>query len=144
MVKMLHEVRVNATPAKVFAALTTSEGLRAWWTGDSVAEPRVGSIAIFGFSNRATVFRMRVSELVANERVGWECLGDAEEWRGTKLAWDITPEKKKAATVRLVHGGWKNTEGWYAVCNTTWGALMHRLRDHLEGHAPGPIFKGFI
>jgi uncharacterized protein YndB with AHSA1/START domain len=79
---MCHRIQVNASPQAVFGALTTAEGLRGWWTGDSVAEPLVRSVAEIGFSNRATVFRMEIEELVPARRVVWRCKGDVDEWVG--------------------------------------------------------------
>ena len=55
MADLHHKIEIEASPEKVYEAITTAEGLRSWWTGDSVAEPRVGSIAEFGFFNRETV-----------------------------------------------------------------------------------------
>jgi len=35
MVDILHRVGITATPDKVYEALTTVEGLAAWWTTDT-------------------------------------------------------------------------------------------------------------
>ena len=64
MPNILHQIKINATPEHVFDLLVSSEGLRSWWTHDVDAEPVEGSMAIFGFNERATVFRMRIDELV--------------------------------------------------------------------------------
>lgn len=140
MADALHQIQIEATPERVFAAITTSAGLRGWWTDDSVAEPRVGSTAEFGFGNRATVFRMRIAELKPNARVVWECLGDVDEWNGTRLTWNLAGQEAKT-DVRFTHGSWRSIDGWFALCNTTWGELMHRLKNHVEGKAPGPLFR---
>ncbi|MBI3635651.1 MAG: SRPBCC domain-containing protein [Candidatus Rokubacteria bacterium] len=134
-----HEIAIQATPQTVYDALTTTPGLGGWWTSDSSAEPRVGSIATFGFGRRSTVFRMRVDELVPGRRIVWQCLGDVDEWKDTRLTWDIAPDSG-GVKLKFVHGGWRSTDGWLAPCNSTWGALMHRLRDYAEGRNPGPHF----
>ena len=141
MADMLHQIQIKATPEKVYEALTTHTGLRSWWTSDSVAKPEVGSIAEFGFNNRATVFRMRVAELKPNQRVVWECLGDLDEWIGTRLVWELRPNNN-FTELRFAHANWRSTEGWFATCNSTWGELMHRLKNYAEGKAPGPHFQG--
>jgi hypothetical protein len=28
-----------------------------------------------------------------------------------------------------------------ATCNSTWGELMYRLKDHVEGRNPGPHWR---
>lgn len=135
-----HEVEINASPEKVYDAITTQKGLRSWWTGDSVAEPRVGSVAEFGFYKRAILFRMRIDVLTPGKRVVWACLGDHDEWKGTHLTWDIS-QKDGKSTLRFVHGGWRAASGFSASCNSTWGELMYRLKDYAEGKSPGPHWK---
>ena len=66
-----HEIEIEAPPAEVYEALTTSEGLRGWWTSDSQAEPTVGSVAEFGFFNRQTIFRMQIDKLRPRKRIVW-------------------------------------------------------------------------
>lgn len=137
MPEMYHEIQVQAPPEKVYQAIATREGLRSWWTSDTVAEPRVGSVAEFGFHSRAGVFRMRVEELQPGRRVVWACLGDPDEWRGTRLTWELSA-KNGGTLLRFVHAGWCSTGGIFATCNSTWGELMYRLKNYAEGKAPGP------
>jgi uncharacterized protein YndB with AHSA1/START domain len=139
MAEMLHEIQIEAFPDKVFKALTTEEGLKSWWTADTEAKPRVGGVAVFGFFNRSIVFKMRIDRLEPDKLIKWTCEGDWEEWIGTKLQFDL--ELGDGGTlVRFSHSGWRSTEGVFAKCNTTWGALMVRLKDYCEGKTPGPFF----
>jgi uncharacterized protein YndB with AHSA1/START domain len=141
MSEMLHQIEIEAPPERVFEGLATGAGLQGWWTGDAVAEPNAGSVVELGFYGRSTVFHMRVDELVPGKTVRWTCVGDAEEWAGTHLRWDLK-ETDMGTEVRFVHGGWTSTDGWFATCNTTWGELMYRLKDWAEGEEPGPHFEG--
>ena len=70
----------------------------------------------------------------------WRCHGAQPEWNGTVLTWDLTPDGK-ATTVRFVHGQWKTFSDYCAMCNSTWGELMYRLKDYLEGKNPGPHWR---
>jgi uncharacterized protein YndB with AHSA1/START domain len=82
MADMIHEIPIQASPEKVYAAIASQEGLRGWWTADSTAEARVGSIARFGFGQAGTGFEMRVDVLEPERRMEWSCLGHNEEWKG--------------------------------------------------------------
>ena len=62
------------------------------------------------------------------------------EWNGTTLSWTITPEDK-GSTLRFTHSGWKSVGDYFAMCNSTWGELMYRLKDYVEGRNPGPHWK---
>ncbi|MHC4459406.1 MAG: SRPBCC family protein [Planctomycetota bacterium] len=140
MADILHNITIEASSEIVFEALTTSEGLKGWWSADSEAEPKVGSLAVFGFFNRTTVLRMRIDELAPPKRVKWTCEGDVDEWVGTELQFDLEPQEEGGTIINFRHGGWQTTEGIFAECNTTWGHLMFRLKAYAEGKNPGPLF----
>ena len=55
MADLRHQITINAAPAKVYEALTTQEGLRAWWTADAATEKKVGGKAEVGFDKRSRV-----------------------------------------------------------------------------------------
>jgi uncharacterized protein YndB with AHSA1/START domain len=83
------------------------------------------------------VFRMTIEELEPGKRVVWRCHGDNPEWIGTVLTWDIVPDGT-ATVPRFSRNGWKSMSEMYAMCNSTWGELMYRMKDFLEGRNPGP------
>jgi len=139
MPDMHHEIEIAAPSKKVYEALTTSEGLRGWWTVDSQAEATVGSVAEFGFFNRETVFRMRIDRLRPRRRIIWTCLDGPEEWKGTVLTWALAPEGE-GTKLHFKHGKWRSNKGAFAHCNSTWGALMYRLKAYAEGKEQGPHF----
>lgn len=138
MSEMLHEIKIAAQPKTVFDALTTTEGLRGWWTRDAEAKPEVGSETFAGFDDRKTVFRLRCEELEPESRVHWRCVGEDKAWEGTHLIWLLTPEGN-GTRLRFTHGGWRGKDDDYAICNSTWGALMFQLRDYAQGQSPGPL-----
>ena len=140
MPDQLHEIDIAAPAAKVYDAIVTEDGLKAWWTDDSTAEPAVGSVARFGFYGGAVYFDMKVTELESPSKVRWQCVGGPPEWMGTTVTWDLGPGDNGAARVRFAHKGWPSTDGAFAKANTTWGTLMQKLKDHVEGKNPGPFF----
>jgi uncharacterized protein YndB with AHSA1/START domain len=140
MADILHKIIIEAPSEKIFEALTTQEGLQNWWAADTEAEPKIGSLAVFGFYNQTTVFKMRINELVPFKKVKWTCEGEVDEWLGTELQFDLEPQDVGDTALSFRHGGWHSTEGVYAHCNTTWGNLMFRLKAYAEGKNPGPLF----
>jgi hypothetical protein len=69
----------------------------------------------------------------------WSCHGDLAEWVGTTLTWELTAGDG-ATIVRFQHAGWKAVDEMYAICNTSWGALMHRLKNYVESGKPDPLW----
>jgi uncharacterized protein YndB with AHSA1/START domain len=140
MADIKHLVPIDATPEKVYAALATAAGLRRWWTADTKADEKVGGEAVFGFEKRGMVFRMTIEKLELGKLVVWRCHGDHPEWDGTTLTWTIAREDN-ATVLRFVQSGWKSVTDFCAGCNSTWGELLYRLKDDLEGKNPGPHWR---
>jgi uncharacterized protein YndB with AHSA1/START domain len=138
MPQMLHEIDIAASPARVYEALTTQKGVRSWWTAGTVMDEHVGGKADFGFDGGAVVFRMKIVELTPGKRVVWACVGgDNPEWKGTRLSWDIS-KAGRGSLLRFTHARWRKASHMFAICNSTWGELVHRLKATCEGARPGP------
>ena len=140
MADLKHQIPIRSTPEKVYEALTTQAALCAWWTADTKIDEKVGGEAVFGFDRRATVFRMNIEKLEPGKRVVWSCHGDNPEWAGTTLTWDLAPQDH-LTMLRFTHSGWKAVTDLYAICNSSLGELIYRLRDYVEGKNPGPHWK---
>lgn len=141
MSDILHRIQINASPAGVYEAITTSEGLKHWWTADSTAEPKVGSEAVLGFHHGTWMLHMRIDELTPDQRVVWTCLGDDPEWKNTKLAFNLKPAANGQTELHFAHTDWQSIDQTYPSCNTTWGYLMFRLKDYAEGKPTEPYFN---
>jgi hypothetical protein len=88
-------------------------------------------------------FHFRVDEQVPGERVLWTGVpgeGMPAEWIGTQIVVSIAKVDGGRTRLRFRHAAWKSADGMYAVCNTTWGELMYRLRDWCEKKGRGPLF----
>jgi uncharacterized protein YndB with AHSA1/START domain len=141
----LHEIPVAAPGTKVYQAWTTAEGLRAWWTADVSVPAAKGGEYVFRFDGGKVAFHFVVEEEVPGERALWrgvEGPGMPDEWVGTKIDVRISAAGEGRTRLQFAHRGWRTAEGFYCVCNTTWGELMYRLRDWCEGHPRGPLFGG--
>jgi uncharacterized protein YndB with AHSA1/START domain len=134
---ILHRLVIRASPAQVYCALTTPDGLAAWWTRDVTAEPTVGSVALFGFNRRDVTFRMFVQELAEAARVRWYCLGGHPEWKDTEIAFALS-QATDGTVVDFAHRGWKSSDGIFAVCNFDWARYLASLKAYLETGAGAP------
>ena len=90
---LMHSVIIEAEPAKVYEAISTSKGLASFWTSDSKAEPKVGSVARFGFGG--PVLEMKVEELKPGRLVRWAAPEGFPEWKGTSVTWEIAPGSRE-------------------------------------------------
>ena len=137
---LVHQVNVKATPETIYKAISTTEGLGAFWTSESKAESKVGSIASFGFGGPTQ--RMRVDELVPGKRVKWTGLADFPNWGDTTVSWDISPAESGETSVTLRHANWPETvsQDDLGSINYTWGLIVERLKQYAETGKPNPLF----
>ena len=104
MADILHRIGATATPDKVYDALTTVDGLAAWWTTDTTGEASPGGTIQFRFGD-AGGFDMKVVDQRPNERVEWVVTDGPDEWVGTHVGFDL--KKEDDYTIVLFHH-----EGW--------------------------------
>jgi len=138
---LFHRIPVAGKKDAVLHAISTTEGLRNWWTSDCDAEPTVGHVNVFRFGPR-TQFHFRVDRHDENG-IHWTCVDGEKvppEWVGTTMAFELRPQDS-GTQIDFAHRGWKRADGDMPMCNTTWGELMYRLKDYVEGNPRGARFS---
>src|SRR6202165_5011518 len=127
---LVHQVNIKATPERIYEAVSTANGLAAFWTSESRAEPRVGSISSFGFGGPTQ--RMRVDELKPGTRVKWTALADFPNWDGTTVTWDISTAEDGETGLLLRHADWPAavSQDDPGSINYTRGLIVQRLKQH--------------
>ncbi len=132
MPEILHTLPIEAKPAKVYRAITEQNGLRAWWTRFTMAEPTVGYVNEFGFGG-AFKFQMRIDDLERDELVQWTCVGGHEEWEGTRIEFKLEPLPDKRGTLlRFAHTDWTSADGVLPQCSYDWAQYLRSLKMYLE------------
>lgn len=131
MNSICHRITVETTPESLYRALSTEEGLSAWWTecrSDSV----VGGTAnfVFGVSAEHKV-EMTILALEKDTKVEWRC--SEGPWKGMGLfRFDVEPDER-GAVLSFTHDGWPELDGFYRHCNSKWGYFFTvSLKNYLE------------
>lgn len=151
MPNIRHELIIGAPAEKVYSAITSQEGLSAWWTPDTTAKAEAGTIARFAFG--PTYFKeMKITELKPSRQVKWICITGADEWIGTNLTFKLEGGDKKTllnshpetgdqvqqsssdnvTLLILQHDDWKDYTPMYAECSYTWGQFLRSLKLFCE------------
>ena len=140
---ILHRIGVeNATPAKVYEALATTEGLAGWWTADTTLQngqagrTPVGSVIQFRFPPVGGM-DMEVIEAVPDKRVSWQVVDGPEEWLGTTVEWDLRLDGDYTI-VLFRHAGWREPVEFMYHCSTKWGSFLMSLKSMVEMGAGAP------
>lgn len=135
MMDILHRVGITAPQDKVFRALTTTEGLAAWWTEDTHGEAMPGGTLEFRFLPGG--FDMKVLEAEANDRVLWEVTDGPEEWIGTQISWDLRTEGD-FTIILFTHRGWRDPVEFMYHCSTKWATFLMSLKAFVETGTGAP------
>jgi uncharacterized protein YndB with AHSA1/START domain len=114
---------VDRAPDQVFDAVND---VRSWWMtridGDNHAVGDEFSYRVPGVH----FCKMRVTELVAGERVVWQVVDnhmgfieDQSEWKGTEIRFELSA-KDGATEVRFTHDGLVPSYQCFDVCRNAW------------------------
>jgi uncharacterized protein YndB with AHSA1/START domain len=130
MPDILHKVGIkSSSPADVYKALATIEGLARWWTSDTSGDSKTGGTLVFRFGEGG--FDMKVLELKPAERVVWQVTGGPDEWLGTTINFDLK-QNGDWTIVLFKHQGWKEPVEFMHHCSTKWAVFLLSLKSRLE------------
>jgi hypothetical protein len=130
MVDILQKVGIKSSSQNdVYKALTTVDGLSAWWTTDTQGESKVGGVLKFRFGNGG--FDMKVLELDPGKHMLWRVVDGPAEWIGTKISFDLRQEGDWTI-ILFKHQGWKEPVEFVHHCSTKWGMFLLSLKSALE------------
>jgi uncharacterized protein YndB with AHSA1/START domain len=130
MPDILHKVGIkSSSPADVYKALATIEGLARWWTSDTSGDSKTGGTLVFRFGEGG--FDMKVLELKPAERVVWQVTDGPDEWLGTTINFDLK-QNGDWTIVLFKHQGWKEPVEFMHHCSTKWAVFLLSLKSRLE------------
>jgi uncharacterized protein YndB with AHSA1/START domain len=126
---IVHSVDIEATPERLYDAITTQLGLAGWWTPQVKAEPKVGALNEFHFVD--TTLKFRVDRLEPDHHVSWSSVQVPSDWEGTQVTFDITPEGN-TVNLRFSHIGFASTGGSFGVTSYSWAQYLRSIKLLLE------------
>lgn len=134
-------IETTAPATAIYDAITTTEGLRSFWTIDADADPREGGELRFGFEAAPVDLTMTVAELVPGELVGWSGIGPWPGWDTTEIAWRVTAGGE-SRTVTFRHDGWADETLDHDLGSVamTWAHVLDALKLYTESGEPAPVF----
>lgn len=131
---ILHRVGIKSSLDEVYKALSTREGLAAWWTTNTQGGSKVGGALQFRFSadgKELGGFDMKVLELQPAKSLLWQVVTGPEEWIGTKISFDLKHEGEYCI-VLFKHQDWKEPVEFMHHCSTKWAIYLMSLKSLVE------------
>lgn len=141
MVDIVHRVGIEAPASKLYAALSTIDGLANWWTRATTGDSKVDGTIAFRFHTPTGAeiggFDMDVRELVPDEKVRWRVTAGPAEWVGTDIEFLLSPQDDYTI-VMFGHRQWREEVEFTAHCSTKWATFLLSLRDFVESGKGNP------
>ncbi|MFF3446920.1 SRPBCC domain-containing protein [Streptomyces sp. NPDC002667] len=134
MADILHRVGTTAARDTVYQALTTVDGLAAWWTSDTEGDGE--DVLRFRFGDVGG-FDMKVLELQPDTRVRWEVVAGPEEWIGTTVTFDLKQDGEWTI-ILFAHEGWREQVEFMNHCTTKWALFLMSLKSLVETGTGAP------
>ena len=115
----------------VFDALTTTDGLAAWWT-PVTGDGHAGGELTFSFGPAAQAV-MRVDAAERGVGVRWTNVACVQEdWVGTTLHFDIEQAAEGGTALHFRHAGLTPRLECFADCKSGWDHFIPSLRAYTE------------
>lgn len=131
MSEIVQELTIEATPERVFQALTTPDGIAVWWSNLVTAEPEVGAFTEVRFESG--IMKMEITDLEVGKKAHWKVRLSPHDWEGSTITWDLTPISEGT---RLLFGQHNLTVGatGYSIEETRagWDYFLVSLKSYLE------------
>lgn len=135
MADIIHRIGIKSSGTKVFAALSTLEGLAHWWTEEVKGETSVGGSITFTFRSGTGEVKglmvMEVEESTPGKKLRWTCLEGPDEWVGTGIRFDLS-EQDGQTILLFGHLDWRERVEFMAHCSMKWAVFLLSLRDYVE------------
>jgi hypothetical protein len=119
---------VDQTPEEAFRAINN---VRGWWSEDIEGDTDKDGGEFTYHYQGAHRCRIKVTELVAGERVAWHVLDnyfdfthDKSEWKETEIRFEIIPRDGRTE-VRFIHAGLVPEYECFDVCSNSWDFYLY-------------------
>jgi len=120
MSNIVEEITIEATPQRVWEAITEQDEIVQWWAYEARVKPVVGSLAEFSFRQGALVMQFEVAELVQNKKIRWISRQGVPQWSGTSVTWQLTPTQNGTQLVFMMMGLIRLMSGHVEHGYTSW------------------------
>lgn len=140
MAPINHQLAINAPIAKVYTAIATPEGISTWWDKQTATQTDRGVVLEHNPGPEHGIVKLRVVELVPNNRVEWQCVSmhpassPASVWTGTHLIFELAQRDAHDRTTSLDfrQTGYDERSQFFETNRTAWLQVLQNLKRVVE------------
>ncbi|MGW7402307.1 SRPBCC family protein [Streptomyces sp. NPDC054833] len=134
------QLAIEADADTVYEAISTTDGIRGWFTATVTAGEGVGSLHELEFPGVPEPWRLRVSEAEPGKRL--VLAGQNGPWTGTEQTYEILARPEGGVTLRFTHSGFPAVDDAYRDFTYGWATKFVQLKSYAETGEPAPFFTG--
>lgn len=128
--KVTHQIGIDGSVDRVFAALTTNEGLAGWWASSADVDLRVGGRIALAFDG-LTVLYFAYRAIEEHAKVAIECTDGPDPWSGSALVFELI-QADRQVLLRLTHRNDAAGEDDFLYFRTKWVCYLLSLKALIE------------
>jgi activator of Hsp90 ATPase-like protein len=133
-------ITVPVTPKE---AMDKISRVNEWWsTNFEGSSSKLGDVFTVHFKS-GDWYTIKIAEMIPGKKIVWDVIGsdqtwheDRDEWTGTNIVWEISPEKD-GSKVTMTHQGLTSAFECYEKCKMGWDYLMQKSITSLLNEGKG-------
>lgn len=135
-----NHMELNAAANAVYAAITTREGIRGWWTQDCEVGDGVGASITVRFGRTFKV--MVIKRADPGREVRWLCVDSylfvpgvidrKDEWKNHEIVFRLSEPTPGQTVLDFEHIGLEPSVTCYQVCTGGWDQFLASLKAYAE------------
>jgi len=130
MAEIYHEFPINASPSRVFDAISTADGLDSWRTKTCEGTPVQGSEYRLGFGPENDC-RAVVSNCTRDSEFELTFNKADADWQNSRISFRLTPDNGKTS-ISFRHVGWPEMNEHYKISCFCWAMYLRLLKRYVE------------
>ncbi|WP_371670166.1 SRPBCC domain-containing protein [Streptomyces sp. NBC_00289] len=140
MADIAMQLHIGADADTVYAAISTAEGIHAWFTTTATADQEVGGLHALRFPGVDESWRLRVTEAEPGKRL--VLTGENGPWTDTRQTYELLTPPEGGVTLRFTHSGFPAVDDAYRDFTFGWATKFVQLKAYAETGEPAPFFTG--
>ena len=125
-----HNLLIEASPEKVFEAISSPEHLINWWPLTCKGMPELGSTYNLHFGPEYDWYG-EVIEYKFPQSFHIKMTKSDKDWEPTSFGFYLEP-KNRAVYLRFQHAGWPQSNDHFKHSSFCWALLLNGLKDYVE------------
>ena len=140
MATIHHQLVIDASVARVYAAIATADAISTWWDKQTARQTDRGLVLEHDPGPEHGIVQLLVVDQVEDARIEWECISThppsspASAWTGTHFVFELTPQDGRTA-LDFRQIGYDEGSRFFAPNRDAWREVLGNLKRVVESRS---------